>query len=374
MLCKVFVTAAIFSAAVASVLPLPKHHAPQLYKFGYNIKDKHGDQYREEVGDGISGVKGSYGFSDARGVHRQVDYVADHAGFRAQVKTNEPGTANQDPAAVKMISSSPYAGPEAGLLGAGLVGAPAVFAAPGFVGVNGLGASGIAGVNALGASGISTVNGLGAPGIVGVNGLGAPEVAGFNGFGAPGIVGVNGLGAPGIAGVIGWGAPGIAGVNGLGAPGIAGVSRFGAEGIPEHHAPKPYKFGYNIKDKHGDQYREEVGDGVSGVKGSYGFSDARGVHRRVNYVADHAGFRAQVKTNEPGTANQDPAAVKIISSAPYAGLLGAPAILAAPGIIAANGLGLGYEGLQYNRLGNAGVGYGLNDALLRGVGYARYGF
>ncbi|XP_054710396.1 adult-specific rigid cuticular protein 15.7-like [Uloborus diversus] len=139
MFCKIFVVSAILSAAAGALLPLSMHHAPQPYKFGYNIKDKHGDQYREEVGDGASGVKGSYGFSDARGVHRQVDYVADHAGFRAQVKTNEPGTANQDPAAVKMISSAPYAGPEVGLLGTGLVGAPAVLTAPGIFGVNGLG-------------------------------------------------------------------------------------------------------------------------------------------------------------------------------------------------------------------------------------------
>ncbi|XP_054710384.1 elastin-like [Uloborus diversus] len=368
MLCKVFVTAAILSAAVASVLPLPKHHAPQPYKFGYNIKDKHGDQYREEVGDGISGVKGSYGFSDARGVHRQVDYVADHAGFRAQVKTNEPGTANQDPAAVKMISSSPYAGPEAGLLDAGLVGAPAVFAAPGIVGVNGLGAPGIAGVNGFRAPGIAGVNGLGAPGIAGVNGLGAPGIAGISGFGAPGVAGVSGFGAEGIIFVV---------------SAILSAAAGALLPLPMHHAPQPYKFGYNIKDKNGDQYREEVGDGASGVKGSYGFSDARGVHRQVDYAADHAGFRAQVKTNEPGTANQDPAAVKIISSAPYAGPeagiwaarpVGAPAVLAAPGIVGVNGLGLGYGGLGYNNLGYAGLGYGLNSALLGGIGYARYGF
>lgn len=86
------------------------HHAPQPYKFGYDIKDKHGEQYREESGDGSGSVRGSYGFTDARGVRRQVDYVADHAGFRAQVKTNEPGTANQNPAAVQMISDASYAG------------------------------------------------------------------------------------------------------------------------------------------------------------------------------------------------------------------------------------------------------------------------
>ncbi|GIX90598.1 hypothetical protein CDAR_584481 [Caerostris darwini] len=48
------------------------------------------------------------GFTDDRGIARQVNYVADHAGFRAQVKTNEPGTANQSPTAIRMISNDPY--------------------------------------------------------------------------------------------------------------------------------------------------------------------------------------------------------------------------------------------------------------------------
>ncbi|GIZ02964.1 cuticle protein 16.8 [Caerostris extrusa] len=37
-----------------------------------------------------------------------------------------------------------------------------------------------------------------------------------------------------------------------------------------------------------------------------GFTDDRDIARQVNYVADHSGFRAQVKTNELGTANQSP--------------------------------------------------------------------
>ncbi|GIY38761.1 hypothetical protein CEXT_272381 [Caerostris extrusa] len=53
-------------------------------------------------------------------------------------------------------------------------------------------------------------------------------------------------------------------------------------------------------------------------KGSYGFTDHRGIHREVHYVADHHGFRATVKTNEPGTANQDPAHVKLHSNAHHA--------------------------------------------------------
>ncbi|GFV09168.1 cuticle protein 16.8 [Trichonephila clavipes] len=114
-----------------------------------------------------------------------------------------------------------------------------------------------------------------------------------------------------------------------------------------HHAPQPYKFGYSIKDHHGEQHREESGDGGHAVRGSYGFTDARGIRRQVHYVADHGGFRAQVKTNEPGTANQNPAAVHLISDAPYAhgGYAGAA--------------GLGYGGIGYAGYGGLGnVGYG----------------
>ncbi|GIY17453.1 uncharacterized protein CEXT_37611 [Caerostris extrusa] len=83
------------------------------------------------------------------------------------------------------------------------------------------------------------------------------------------------------------------------------------------HQPQPYKFGYSIKDKHGEQHRDESGNGAGAVVGSYGFTDNKGIGRQVNYVADKAGFRAQVKTNEPGTANQNPAAVQVISNDPY---------------------------------------------------------
>ena len=99
----------------------------------------------------------------------------------------------------------------------------------------------------------------------------------------------------------------------------------------------PYSFGYKIKDKHGEQHREETGDGAGHVKGSYGFTDERGIHREVHYVTDKAGFRAEVKTNEHGTAPLNPAAVKMISSAhPYLGGAGlgkiAAASLAAPAV------------------------------------------
>ncbi|GBL86557.1 hypothetical protein AVEN_194814-1 [Araneus ventricosus] len=168
---------------------------------------------------------------------------------------------------------------------------------------------------------------------------------------------------------------------------------------PVHHAPQPYAFGYRVKDHHGEQHRQEAGDG-HGVKGSYGFTDDRGIHRQVNYVADHAGFRAQVKTNEPGTANQNPAAVHMISDAPYAhghhghhgvvpvvnALVGGAShgshvhrdvvpVVVAPAHYGHHGYGYvsphatyGYAGVPYGH-----YGYGLPNGFLGGLGHNRYG-
>ncbi|KAG8188492.1 hypothetical protein JTE90_008057 [Oedothorax gibbosus] len=177
--------------------------------------------------------------------------------------------------------------------------------------------------------------------------------------------------------------------------------------IPEpiHHASKPYAFGYSVKDHHGEQHREESGTGGHAVKGSYGFTDARGVQRQVEYVADGAGFRAKVKTNEPGTAPQSPAAVDMVSTAhvPYGTGVG---YLLTPGAgygglgysgagyagagLGYGGAGLGYgsaglgygdaglvyagAGLGYAGLGYGGLGYGLGSGLLGGLGYSRYGY
>lgn len=53
-------------------------------------------------------MSGQYTVSDADGRLRVVDYYADETGFHANVKTNEPGTANQSPADVSVQS---YAAP-----------------------------------------------------------------------------------------------------------------------------------------------------------------------------------------------------------------------------------------------------------------------
>ncbi|GFS67575.1 adult-specific rigid cuticular protein 15.7 [Trichonephila clavipes] len=73
-----------------------------------------------------------------------------------------------------------------------------------------------------------------------------------------------------------------------------------------------YAFGYDIKDGLGAaNSRSEVGDAHRNKKGSYTIAGIDGRARRVDYVADGHGFRATVKTNEPGTAASAPAAALI---------------------------------------------------------------
>ncbi|XP_037285606.1 cuticle protein 10.9 [Rhipicephalus microplus] len=89
--------------------------------------------------------------------------------------------------------------------------------------------------------------------------------------------------------------------------------------------PQPYSFGFENVDEYGTQlYHKEQGDASNAKKGSYGYRDAAGLFRRVEYVADLNGYRATVDTNEPGTApgqtgdtlfNANPIVVPISKSA-----------------------------------------------------------
>ncbi|XP_013787229.1 cuticle protein 16.8-like [Limulus polyphemus] len=85
--------------------------------------------------------------------------------------------------------------------------------------------------------------------------------------------------------------------------------------VPEpYEAPEPYSFGYETTDELGNlQSRHEEADGTGVVSGSYGYTDVYGIHRQVEYVADANGYRAVVKTNEPGTANASPANVEVLA-------------------------------------------------------------
>ncbi|KAF8783151.1 Cuticle protein 16.8 like protein [Argiope bruennichi] len=87
--------------------PAPYEEKPQPYSFGYDAKDEYGATLnRKEESDDYGNKRGSYGYTDGYGIYRQVDYVADEKGFRAVVKTNEPGTENQNSADAEIHSEA----------------------------------------------------------------------------------------------------------------------------------------------------------------------------------------------------------------------------------------------------------------------------
>ncbi|XP_035232076.1 cuticle protein 16.8-like [Stegodyphus dumicola] len=70
--------------------------------------------------------------------------------------------------------------------------------------------------------------------------------------------------------------------------------------------PTPYVFGYDIQDGKGtSQHRHEISDLNGFVEGTYGYSDPLGVHRNVRYTADLNGYRAVIRSNEPGISDQN---------------------------------------------------------------------
>lgn len=109
---------------------------------------------------------------------------------------------------------------------------------------------------------------------------------------------------------------------GGGQGGGQGGGGFGYGGGLENHAPRPYDFGYAAPDSMGNShFRSEKGDGSGSVQGSYGYTDNQGLFRKVEYVANAGGFRANVHTNEPGTdGKENPADVNMNAQPAPAGI------------------------------------------------------
>lgn len=76
----------------------------------------------------------------------------------------------------------------------------------------------------------------------------------------------------------------------------------------------PYAFSFDETDEFGmNLQRNEVSEnGI--VTGQYSFTTPEGYTRLVKYVSDEKGFRAEVETNEPGTASSSPADAEYRSS------------------------------------------------------------
>ncbi|XP_018494174.1 uncharacterized protein LOC108863933 [Galendromus occidentalis] len=98
--------------------------------------------------------------------------------------------------------------------------------------------------------------------------------------------------------------------------GIQNNDHAGYQQTHQQEARKPYHFSYSAHGHDGGSAREEKSDENGRVTGWYTIVTADGHKRKVSYVADEHGFRAKVETNEPGTANEDPASVRVKSDAP----------------------------------------------------------
>ncbi|GFQ77173.1 uncharacterized protein TNCT_689921 [Trichonephila clavata] len=100
---------------------------------------------------------------------------------------------------------------------------------------------------------------------------------------------------------------------------VGSLSRAGSDRIDQDiaYTSKPYQFGFELEDGYGmSQYRSEASDGTGVVKGSYGYMDPMGIYRKVEYTADSNGYRAVIRSNEPGTANQNVADALFIVEPP----------------------------------------------------------
>lgn len=95
---KVFVVLALAFVAVAA-----QEAAPEPYSYAYQTDTHAASEQRDQSGK----VTGFYTLTDTDGRERRVEYVADEAGFRAKVATNEVGTKSENPADVEIVASEP---------------------------------------------------------------------------------------------------------------------------------------------------------------------------------------------------------------------------------------------------------------------------
>nr|XP_042911742.1 glycine-rich RNA-binding protein 5, mitochondrial-like [Parasteatoda tepidariorum] len=75
------------------------------------------------------------------------------------------------------------------------------------------------------------------------------------------------------------------GMGGYGG-GMSGMGGYGGA----MSKPKPYSFNYLANGMGANSFRTEEGDSRGNVQGSYGYTDAQGLYRQVQYTAGAAGF------------------------------------------------------------------------------------
>ncbi|XP_022660437.1 adult-specific rigid cuticular protein 15.7-like isoform X1 [Varroa destructor] len=75
------------------------------YEFKYAINDGYGNVNGRQEKGSHGHIVGSYYLGEIDGRHRSVQYQADKLGFRATIKTNEPGTKTSEPAFAPYINT-----------------------------------------------------------------------------------------------------------------------------------------------------------------------------------------------------------------------------------------------------------------------------
>ncbi|OQR66575.1 adult-specific rigid cuticular protein 15.7-like [Tropilaelaps mercedesae] len=76
------------------------------YEFKYDIKDGYGNVNGRQEKGSHGHVLGAYYLGEIDGRHRSVEYQADKLGFKATIKTNEPGTKTSEPAFAPYINTA----------------------------------------------------------------------------------------------------------------------------------------------------------------------------------------------------------------------------------------------------------------------------
>ncbi|CAN7982849.1 unnamed protein product, partial [Ixodes pacificus] len=321
--------AAGYGTTASCDFPKPSLQPSVPFSFGYDTVDEFGTKlFHKENADASNSRTGSYGYTDPNGLFRRVNYVADAGGFRATVETNEPGTAPGQSADAVFNANPVVSGP------------------------------GVRAPGAFGASAYGTAAGP-AYGYAGKYGYGRNPYA-RAGYGQGGYS-LAGYGPAGY-GAVGYGAAGY----GLLLLRRQPPSTLCALPTPSLQPSVPFSFGYDTVDEFGTKlFHKEDADASNSRTGSYGYTDANGLFRRVNYVADAGGFRATVETNEPGTAPGQ-SADAVFNANP---VVSGPGVRA-PGAFGASAYGRA-AGAAYGYTGK--YGYGRDPYARAGYGQAGYG-
>ena len=114
------------------------------------------------------------------------------------------------------------------------------------------------------------------------------------------------------------------------------------------YAPIPYSFNYISETEDGGKSsHDESGDGSGRVTGSYTVSNLEGHTRVVDYIADAEGFRATIRSNEPGLGSESPAGVTMETSGANAVLNSAAVPRPVSRPVPATGEAAGRSGVRY---------------------------